>query len=216
MINNLDPDVLIVSGDLVYEGLMHEYDQAVEYLDAIKVRKKIIIPGNHDARNEGYRLFEEVFEKRFPVYENGVVQILGIDSSEPDISDGHVGRENYSLIEETLSDLDKLRILTLHHHLIPIPGTGRERHIPLDAGDVLKVCHDVGVNLVLSGHKHRPWIWCMEDTYFITAGTATTRRLKGRSYPCFNVLDLEGGELVVTEVNVSDESKKEILRFRMH
>ncbi len=31
------------------------------------------------------------------------------------------------------------KIITFHHHLLPIPQTGRERNILLDAGDLLKV-----------------------------------------------------------------------------
>lgn len=93
----------------------------------------------NDARNEGYKVFEDIFGTRFPSYEDDMVAICGIDSSEPDIDDGHVGRENYPYIREKLSadDKDKVRILVLHHllvlhhHLIPIPGTGREQHIPL-------------------------------------------------------------------------------------
>ena len=135
---------------------------------------------------------------------------LGIDSSEPDIDEGRVGRENYTNIAGNLSVGHKVKILALHHHLIPIPGTGRERNITRDSGDVLKLCTQVGIDFVLSGHRHRPWIWKLEDTYFITAGTATTRTFIGRSYPSFNILELKE-EAILTEFNVSDGSSKKIL-----
>ena len=44
----------------------------------------------------------------------------------------------------------------LHHHLLPVPGTGRERNIVYDAGDAIECLQRAGVDLVLSGHKHVP------------------------------------------------------------
>ena len=44
----------------------------------------------------------------------------------------------------------------LHHHLLPVPGTGRERNVVYDAGDAIECLQRAGVNLVLSGHKHVP------------------------------------------------------------
>jgi 3',5'-cyclic AMP phosphodiesterase CpdA len=198
-----DPDLTIVTGDLTSEGHVDEYEKARAYVARLKTRSLLMVPGNHDARNEGYVLFEEMFGTRYPVYENETVAVCGIDSSQPDIDDGHVGRSNYSHIVERLSRPGKTRILAMHHHLIPIPGTGRERHIPTDAGDVLKLCVDNRIGIVLSGHKHLPYIWNLEDTHFITAGTATSRRLKGRSCPSFNIITVEPGTFVVEQVNVA-------------
>ncbi len=206
MINRIEAEIVLVSGDHTDDGYEHEFEKAKEFLARIKVPHMIVVPGNHDSRNEGYTIFEEIFGTRFPYFENEEVAILGIDSTEPDIDDGHIGRENYPLIEQRLSARNKLRILVLHHHLIPIPGTGRERNIPVDAGDVLRLCVDLRVNFVLCGHKHLPWYWMLEDTCFITAGTATSRRLKGRSYPSFNVMEVEDSRVIVKEVNVAQGS----------
>ena len=65
----------------------------------------------------------------------------------------------------------RFRLLMLHHHLLPIPGTGRERNMVYDAGDVLEVLQECGVNLVLSGHKHVPYAWRLESLFVVNAGT---------------------------------------------
>lgn len=213
ILKSIKPEILIVTGDLTDDGYIHEYDIAKAYIDKIKIKDKIIVPGNHDARNEGYKIFEEIFRTRFPYYENDKIAILGLDSAVPDIDDGHIGRTKYDKIREKLSVKGKTKIIALHHHLIPIPGTGRERNIPVDAGDVLKLCMELEMNFVLSGHKHLPWVWKLENTYFITAGTATSRRLKGRSYPSFNVLEIEKEKVILKEVNVAEKSSREILRI---
>ena len=81
------------------------------------------------------------------------VVLVGVDSSEPDLNDGQVGREHYGFIEEAFSDArDKLKVFVVHHHLIPLPGTGRERNIIFDAGDVLE------------GLWRRGWISCSRGT----------------------------------------------------
>jgi 3',5'-cyclic AMP phosphodiesterase CpdA len=214
-VNQTKPDILAVTGDLTFEGRSYEYDIVKEYFDKLNVDLKLVVPGNHDARNEGFSIFEELFGTRYPCYADKGLLMMGVDSSQPDIDDGHVGRDRYDEISEFFSADSGLKVLMLHHHLIPIPGTGRERQIPSDAGDVLGLCQNLGIDIVLSGHKHKPWIWMLEDTYFVTAGTATTRRLKGRSYPSFNALEIDDEQVVVREVNVRDGSIKETLRFKI-
>ena len=215
MVNSIDPQILVITGDLTSNGYVDEYEKASKFLDRFVIKNMLVVPGNHDAGNMGYEIFEEIFKTRFPYFKNDKVLILGIDSSEPDIDDGHIGRENYAFIREKLSVDNKIKILAMHHHLIPIPGTGREKNILVDAGEVLKLCIELKVDFVLSGHKHLPWIWKLENTNLVTAGTATSRKLKGRTYPSFNLLEIEKEYMVIKEINVLEGSFKEILRERI-
>ncbi|MBN1856752.1 MAG: metallophosphoesterase [Dehalococcoidia bacterium] len=208
MLDEMSPDILVITGDLTMDGYEHEFKEASAYMARLKCGKMLVVPGNHDARNEGFTMFEELFGTRFPLVETDEVVIQGIDSTEPDLDAGHIGRENYKLISDAGAVKNKVRILAIHHHLIPIPGTGRERHIPVDAGDALFTVVSSGINFVLSGHKHLPWAWRLQDTYFVTAGTATSRRLRGKRYPSFNVLDIQGDVATLSQVNVSDRSTK--------
>ncbi len=207
-----NPDIVVITGDFTTEAFVHEWDVVKEYVGRIGTKNKILVPGNHDARNEGYKIFEEMFGTRFPCYEDDEVVILGLDSTVPDLDDGHVGRENYAMIEKKLSVENKMKILALHHHLIAIPGTGRERNIAVDAGHVLRLITQLDVDFVFSGHKHLPWVWKLENTHFVTAGTASSQRLKGRSHPSFNIMNVEDGEVVLDEINVADSNREEILR----
>jgi 3',5'-cyclic-AMP phosphodiesterase len=211
IIEQESPDLLILTGDLTDNGYLKEFELAKQFLDRLEVPKRLIIPGNHDARNLGYTIFEDMFGDRFPTYEDKEVAIVGLDSTEPDLDDGHIGREHYGPIHEHLAT-DKVRMLFLHHHLIPIPGTGRERQIPSDAGDVLGLCDDIGVDVVLTGHKHLPWIWNLNGTYFITTGTATTTRLKGRSHPAMEVLEIVEHSITTRMIHTDDLTSRETLR----
>jgi Icc protein len=208
-INSVNPDLLIISGDLTDDGHMYEYEKAVEFVNRFKAKNRFMVPGNHDARNEGYKLFEEHFGERFPSFENNQIFIQGFDSSAPDTDEGHIGRENYKRFDSVKAATGKLKMIVVHHHVIPIPGTGREENVLSDAGDFLGLIIDSGINLVLSGHRHLPWIWRLEDTYFITAGTPTSWRLKAYSNASFNIFDIDADRVIMNEVNIVDDKLEE-------
>jgi 3',5'-cyclic-AMP phosphodiesterase len=190
-VNELEPDAVIVSGDLTGDGLRPEYLSAREHLDGIACRRMIVIPGNHDSRNVGYVHFEELFGDRSSELHGNGVSIVAVDSTEPDLDHGLIGRGRYPWIEERFGGFDEayLRIFVLHHHLLPVPGTGRERNIVHDAGDTLECLQRAGVHLVLSGHKHVPYAWRLENLFVVNAGTVCTTRLRGKTKPCYNVIE---------------------------
>jgi 3',5'-cyclic AMP phosphodiesterase CpdA len=197
-INDLEPAAVVVSGDLTNAGYRQEFEIAAEYVRRFDCPNVMVIPGNHDSRNVGYVHFERLFGERYSCIEYDDAVMVGIDSSEPDLNDGRVGREHYEFIHESFANAgEKLKIFVIHHHLIPIPGTGRERNIIFDAGDVLELLDEVGVDLVLSGHKHVPYSWKLEDFFIVNAGTASTTRLRGNTRPCYNVIEIEDGRVKV-------------------
>ena len=59
-INKLMPHAVIITGDLTMHGKEEEFILAKRYIQKIKA-KKLIIPGNHDARLVGYEYFDEIF-----------------------------------------------------------------------------------------------------------------------------------------------------------
>jgi 3',5'-cyclic AMP phosphodiesterase CpdA len=190
-VNELGPDITIVSGDLTTDGLKSEYALARDYLSRIQCDDMIVVPGNHDSRNVGYVHFEELFGERSSVLHKNGISIIAVDSSEPDLDHGQIGRNRYRHIDEVFSRPADLRIFVLHHHLIPVPGTGRERNVVYDAGDLLEVLLRAGANLVLCGHKHVPYAWKLEDLFVVTAGTVSSLRLRGHTRPCYNIVEIE-------------------------
>src|SRR6478735_8946688 len=99
-INDLQPDVVVCSGDLTTFGYKQEYTQARSYLDRLDCPDVITIPGNHDSRNVGYVHFEEMVGPRSTVLRKHGITFVAIDSSEPDLDHGVVGRSRYDWIEE--------------------------------------------------------------------------------------------------------------------
>lgn len=195
--NELRPNVVVVSGDLTSHGFKDEYALAREYLNTLECSAMVVIPGNHDSRNVGYVHFEELFGERNSVLRQDGVTIVAVDSSEPDLDNGQIGRGRYRWIEEQFAQPADLRVFVLHHHLLPVPGTGRERNIVHDAGDTLEALQRAGVDLVLSGHKHVPYAWRLEDLFVVNAGTVSSSRLRGNGRPCYNVVEIDGSHVDV-------------------
>ena len=196
-VNEMAPDVVVISGDLTGDGFRGEYEEAREYLDKIDCERMIVIPGNHDSRNVGYVHFEELFGERNSVMRLGGVTVVAVDSTEPDLDHGQIGRGRYRWIEEQFREDADLRIFVLHHHLLPVPGTGRERNVVYDAGDAIECLQRAGVNLVLSGHKHVPYAWRLEDLFIVNTGTVSSLRLRGNTRPCYNVVEISGSHVDV-------------------
>jgi 3',5'-cyclic-AMP phosphodiesterase len=190
-INGLVPDLVVISGDLTADGYRREYEASREYLDKVDCRDLIVIPGNHDSRNVGYLHFEELFGPRATAVHHRGVTIVAEDSSEPDLDHGQIGRSRYAAITEEFAKPADFRVFVLHHHLLPVPGTGRERNIVYDAGDLLEMLLRSGVNLVLAGHKHVPYAWRLENLFMVTTGTVSTLRLRGHTRPCYNLIEIE-------------------------
>jgi len=196
-INDMSPDVVLVSGDLTNEGFKQQYNAVGAYLENIKCERVTVIPGNHDSRNVGYVHFEDIFGPRNSVMNLPGVTMVALDSSQPDLDEGRLGRQNYRWLAEQLTDSKDFKIVALHHHLIPLPGTGRERNIIEDAGDFLELLVNIGVDLVLSGHKHVPHTWRFEDIYLSNAGTVSSLRVRGYAKPCYSIIEIEPGSCAI-------------------
>jgi len=197
-VNDLAPDIVICSGDLTTFGFKGEYAQAKAYLDQLVCKNVVVIPGNHDARNVGYVHFEQLFGERNSVLHYRGVSVVAVDSTAPDLDYGQIGRGRYRWIEEQFAPPATLRIFVLHHHLLPVPGTGRERNIVHDAGDSLECLQRAGVDLVLCGHKHVPYAWKLENLFIVNAGTVSSLRLRGNTRPCYNLIEIKGPRVEIS------------------
>jgi len=207
-VNRMQPDVIVVAGDLTAAGYEWEFEEVAEWLDKMEP-PKVVIPGNHDSRNVGYIHFKRLFGDRFNRYRQAFdpvraerlaatgFTVVGADSSDPDLNEGHIGRERYPWIREQFSEDDDINIFALHHHLVSVPGTGRERNIITDAGDLLALLTRLDIDIVLSGHKHVPYFWGVNGILVCNSGTPTTKRLRGLTPPSWNEIHVDATTIKV-------------------
>jgi Icc protein len=208
-INAARPNLVVVAGDLTDDGYPDQYPLAKDELAAIACPEIVRVPGNHDARNVGYLRYEDTFgarDSRQRLTCGGLeVALVAVDSSKPDLDEGEIGREHYGWIEEGFAGEADLRVFVCHHHLVPIPGTGRERNQVLDAGDVLSLLRRCGVDLVLAGHRHVPYVWPVAGMLLVHSGTVSTLRTRGFPYPAYNLIRVEDRQISVELCVPGDE-----------
>ena len=190
-INELSPDVVLITGDLTENGLISEFETASKELKKLKTEKIIYVSGNHDYRSTGYLLFKEFFPFS-QVTESEDAIIIVLSSARPDRDDGEVGHRQNLWLEHTLrKHKNKEKIVAIHHHIIPVPDTGADQITVVDAGDVLRSLTKSEVNLVLCGHRHRPWRWKIEDMLVVHAGSVSCEKLRGFFCNSYNIIEIK-------------------------
>jgi Icc protein len=207
-VNEMQPDVVLVVGDLTAKGYQWEFEEAAGWLEQFEP-PTLVVPGNHDYRNVGYIHFQKLFGQGFHRYRAGFdpvraerlqatgFTVVGVDSAEPDVNEGNLGLEHYPWIRERFDEPDDVKVFAIHHHLVSIPGTGRERNIITDAGDVLAELTRLDVDMIVSGHKHVPFFWNVNGVLLSYSGTASTKRVRGLTPPSWNEIVVDASTIKV-------------------
>ena len=222
--NFVDADYLIHCGDLIDDGTLAQYEIAKLYLEKIKKNKKfIIIPGNHDVKNVGDLLWEEIIGERFFVHEDKKEQhkILALDSTEPDSEEGRMSPKAIQRIYEEFEDLPDywLKTLIFHHQTLPIPHTGRERSAIYDAGDAVKAILDCNVHLVFNGHRHISNVYKMSDgamqAWIVNCGTLSCKKTRYREEYSLTILDVDRqqNDICIRVLLLNKEPIEEQIRY---
>lgn len=194
-INKSDFDLVVHTGDVTQSGQKEEYEEASALLKEI-ARPFIVIPGNHDIRSGGLYLFEQYIGRAHGWYESGEAVVIYLNSAIADNDDGRIGRVQFTMLRELLHTFrhKPVKVLALHHHLLPVPMSGRERNVLHNAGDILQLVFRTDIDLVLLGHKHYPNIYKVEDTLFSNAGTLSGTKTRYGDVNSYNEISIDGNE----------------------
>lgn len=212
LVNKSNPDMVFISGDLTTDGLISEYDLAKEKIKKINV-KPVVVPGNHDERNLGFKLFSDVFGETDFIKTFDDVNLVGLASSEPDKDDGRLGRGRHRRIEQAIKDKNKMIVIGFHHHLIPVPNSGRETNIIEDAGETLDIILKNEVPLVIMGHRHVPWAVKINKTLLVNAGTFSCNRTRAHFGNSFNIIDIAKEKIEVMVINIDKDKQTKMIEF---
>jgi len=194
-INAMSPDAIVVTGDLTEDGIQSQFKEAARELRQLEAKNIIYVSGNHDYRATGYLLFRQYFPfSQVTEIDNTVIIVLS--SARPDRDDGEVGHRQNLWLENTLKKYkNHTKIVALHHHIIPVPDTGADPVTIIDAGDVLRSLTKTKANLVLCGHRHRPWKWQIEKMQVVHAGSISCERLRGFFLNSYNVIEVKNKKI---------------------
>jgi 3',5'-cyclic AMP phosphodiesterase CpdA len=204
-INDLKPDVLVVSGDLTQRARSHEFKEARKFLDRLPA-PQIVVPGNHDVPL--YNVFARFLQpldkfRRYitddlqPFYSDEEIAILGINTARSlTIKDGRINEEQVANIRERLCPFgDEITKIIVTHHPFDLPEGHAERELVNRAEMAMKALASCGADVLMAGHlhvSHTGHSWTRykiagHSALVISAGTATSTRGRGETNS-FNIV----------------------------
>ena len=217
-VEGLEPDHILISGDLTTTALPEEFRAARAALAGLLLdsNRVTVIPGNHDRYTTGsvrYRQFEEWFGVFAPPgpypwlrtldHETG---ILGLDATRSHISArGLLPPEQLSKAREMLAD-PKTRprrlIVTCHYPVacppVYMPELAAKRM--KNAPEVRDWLGGIGPHLYCCGHVHAAWAYSPPDVpgqLCLNAGAPLLGDPTGLRLPGFLEIDLNGDGVTV-------------------
>lgn len=206
-INDLAPDLVVVSGDLTQRARRSQFLQAAAFLKSLTPRV-LVVPGNHDvpmfnipARMlspfAGYR--QHIAEDLEPVFEDSEMVVVGLNSVRTVLFSDE-GRLNVAQAERGADRLrqatpDVVKIIVTHHPF-DVPHGAREDKMIGRSRMAMERLAAAGADIFLAGHLHVSHVGGTAARYqiaghsalLVQAGTMSNRE-RGESNS-FNVLRL--------------------------
>jgi len=163
LIERVDPELIVASGDLTHRGRPEQHDRAASFLQRLD-RPLLAIPGNHDipytfpARfTRPFHEFERHWQTTEPVHRGERFFVVGLNSVRPwRHQSGGVRSAQLEHAARLLAEAPDgpLKVVTLHHHLIGAPWRSRKKPVARRS-HVLASLVDAGAELILAGHIHQ-------------------------------------------------------------
>jgi 3',5'-cyclic AMP phosphodiesterase CpdA len=201
MARDLNPDVIVISGDLTQRAKVGEYLAARAYLDRLPDVPVVVTPGNHDVPL--YRFWERALAplrnyRNFIGPELDTVTkipgavIVALSSVAPytAIVNGRIRDHQLEFARRAFQEAgpEDARIAVIHHNLVPAPDYVRDRPVPGN-GPILNHLAQMGVELLLGGHLHRAFVSTSRDAgptpaplpgiLVVMSGTTSSTRGRG-------------------------------------
>lgn len=216
---DLEPDIVIASGDFTQRAKREQFAGARRYLDQLPSVPQVLVPGNHDVPLyrlrerlfDPYHLYREYISRELDtVFRREDVVIVALNSTAPRraITNGRISSHQLAFCSAVLRDSppDAVRIVVAHHHFAPAPDYEGGQVMP-HSKRALDCFTGLGVELLFGGHLHRAYIGNSLDVYpgkqrehgiiIIQSGTTTSRRGRAREWEknTFNLVRI-GDEVI--------------------
>jgi 3',5'-cyclic AMP phosphodiesterase CpdA len=221
----LRPNAVVITGDITQRARSEQFRAASAFLAALP-EPLILTPGNHDIPL--YRLHKRFlaplrgYDKHVRPLSAGPSShrsalIVPMDSTRRfTIDGGRVSPAELARAKAAFASAPAgaLKIASLHHPVVVPHDVSAKKRLQ-NAQETLHAFAEMGVDVVLSGHTHRPFVQIVDvrgahgefQILALTAGSAISGRDRawGNS---FYSLALAGAELEVSEFRYSAETEQ--------
>ena len=211
-VKQLQPDLVVVSGDLTQRARSAQFMEARRFLDTLPM-PQIVVPGNHDVPL--YNLFQRSVQplhkfRRYIAtdpeagYFDNEIAVVGINTARSFAFKG--GRINEAQVERVrarLCDQDRrLTKIIVSHHPFDLPADRSRNQLVGRAAMAMQTFAHCGADLLLAGHLHVSHAGDTAARYklgkfsalVVQAGTATSMRRRSESNS-FNALTIKPAQV---------------------
>lgn len=204
----LDPDVVVLSGDITQRARRAQFAAARGFVDALGARPLLTLPGNHDVplfnllqrAFDPYRNYRRAFGADLePELRRDDLLLLGVRTTRRwRHKHGQVDADQIARVAARLTQATaaQLRVVVVHQPM-HVPRPEDEKNLLRNAASAARAWAAAGADLVLGGHIHLPYVLPMSQRYSglarelwcVQAGTAVSSRVRWEAPNSVNTID---------------------------
>lgn len=204
----LKPHLILITGDITQRARRSQFQAAKEFTHRLQPTPFIAVPGNHDIPLfnvwgrvfHPYRKFKRLFKDQLERdFIHGDVLVTGLNSTS---RWRHIqGRLRLSRLTQRLRVIEKSRVkvhIAALHHPLDCAKVQDEKNLLRGAAQTMDIFAQNGIDLVVSGHIHDPYVSLSKVRYPQTprsmvlsvAGTCTSWRTRVNAPNSFHLVEI--------------------------
>jgi 3',5'-cyclic AMP phosphodiesterase CpdA len=164
LIEQVEPELIVASGDLTHRGRRDQHERAARFLRSFGM-PVVAVPGNHDmpytfpARfTRTFAEFERQWTTPEPTYSSPGLHVVGLNSARPYRHQGGALRD--AQLRDAVRRLNDApdaayRVVALHHHMLGAPWRASRKRPVSHRNHVLRELVEAGADLIVAGHIHQ-------------------------------------------------------------
>ena len=191
-LEEIKPQVVVISGDLTQRARHREFVAARAFLDSLQW-PFLVIAGNHDISADNlverffapwrkwYRYIGDTLE---PKRRDADSIVIGVNTARRsgysfDWSRGRINEDQVAAIAQYLAEEEdeRLRVIVAHHPFW-VPKSFRYRHIIGGRDMAITMLKKAGIDIILSGHIHFAYTHVLDGLIISHAGTTISNRVE--------------------------------------